>query len=315
MQEAKGANLSKERLNRIKRLKKAIIAIVLTMMIVPTIICIVLVVKVISLQNEVDDLLALKDKSDGTVMQEESTIDVAGSESETDTGNKEDEQTTEPPNDDNQTPDGDELPEGKYAYLTFDDGPSSNTMEILTILEKYEVKATFFVNGHTGDKMVSRYKAIVDMGHKLGIHTYSHDYDKVYGGLDKFADEVISLREYLFNITGEDVTLFRFPGGSSNTIVDDIKPYIKWLHDNGYEYWDWNASSGDATGKPITAQEIVNLCVEYADRGYKELVILMHDTASKDSTVEALPALIEALQARGYEIITIDERSTPVQHR
>ena len=207
------------------------------------------------------------------------------------------------------------LPEGKYAYLTFDDGPSANTMQILDILDNYGVKATFFVNGHTGEVMEERYKAIVDRGHAIGIHTYTHDYDTVYGGLDKFEQEIVSLRNYIFEVTGTDTTLFRFPGGSSNTRTDDIKPYIQWLNDNGYSYWDWNSSSGDASGTKPSAAEIVANCLVQADAGYKNLVILMHDLRPKDTTVEALPALIEALQARGYEIIAIDERSTPVQHR
>ena len=188
-------------------------------------------------------------------------------------------------------------------------------MQILDILDNYGVKATFFVNGHTGEVMEERYKAIVDRGHAIGIHTYSHDYYNVYGGLDKFEEEIVSLRKYILEVTGKDTTLFRFPGGSSNTRTDDIKPYIQWLNDNGYVYWDWNSSSGDASGTKPSAAQIVANCMEQADAGYKNLVILMHDTRPKDTTVEALPALIEALQARGYEIIAIDERSTPVQHR
>ena len=319
-EEGKNLEFKDDRKKRVARLKKMIIGLVITLIAVPTILCAVLVVKLVILQGKVNDMLDEKSKSENT------TAYSAESDSSTkgDTTANENQSSEE-----NTTPKGEEqsteeqstqepvvvepLPDGKYAYLTFDDGPSANTMQILDILDNYGVKATFFVNGHTGETMEERYKAIVDRGHAIGIHTYTHDYNTVYGGLDKFKEEIVSLRNYIKEVTGKDTTLFRFPGGSSNTRVDDIKPYIKWLTDNGYSYWDWNSSSEDAAGTKPSAAQIVENCLR--QDGYKNLVILMHDLKSKDTTVEALPALIEALQARGYEIIAIDERSTPVQHR
>ena len=313
----KNLEFKDDRKKRVAKLKKLIIGLVITLIAVPTILCGVLVVKLFILQDKVDEMLDEKNKLESTTeyiaqdsssteptTEQASATDESSSEETTEQESTTEEQTTAEP-----------LKDGKYAYLTFDDGPSSNTMQILDILDNYGVKATFFVNGHTGEVMEERYKAIVDRGHAIGIHTYSHDYNNVYGGLDKFEEEIVSLRKYILEVTGKDTTLFRFPGGSSNTRTDDIKPYIQWLNDNGYVYWDWNSSSGDASGTKPSAAQIVANCMEQADAGYKNLVILMHDTRPKDTTVEALPALIEALQARGYEIIAIDERSTPVQHR
>lgn len=326
-EEGKKLDFSDDRKKRVAKLKKLIMALVITLIAIPTILCIVLVVKLFILQDKVDNILDNRDKVENTTeytgettgnVEEGSTDSQTGSESQESQEQSSEEQTTEEQTTEEQTtetPSTEPLPDGKYAYLTFDDGPSANTMSILDILDNYGVKATFFVNGHTGSVMEERYKAIVDRGHAIGIHTFSHDYDNVYGGLDKFEEEIVSLRKYILEVTGKDTTLFRFPGGSSNTIADDIKPYIQWLNDNGYSYWDWNCSSGDATGKKITAEEIVANCMVQADAGYKNLVILMHDLRPKESTVEALPALIEALQARGYEIRAIDERSTLVQHR
>ena len=313
----KNLEFKDDRKKRVAKLKKLIVGLVITLIAIPTILCGVLVFKLFVLQDKVDNILDEKNKLENTTgyiaegeSTEESTSEIPSESEEASTEEtSEEESTTEEPTT------AEPLPEGKYAYLTFDDGPSANTMQILDILDNYGVKATFFVNGHTGEAMEERYKAIVDRGHAIGIHTYSHDYDNVYGGLDKFEEEIVSLRKYLLDVTGKDTTLFRFPGGSSNTRTDDIKPYIQWLNDNGYTYWDWNSSSGDASGTKPSAAEIVANCLVQADAGYTNLCILMHDLRPKDTTVEALPALIEALQARGYEIIAIDERSTPVQHR
>ena len=328
-EEGKKLEFKDDRQKRIAKLKKMIIGLVITLIAIPTLLCIVLVVRVVTLQGKVNDLLDEKNKSQSNSSYTEqsagsSTEDgTTSSNEEQSTGDKStegqstEEQSTEEQSTEEQSTDKpvviEPLPDGKYAYLTFDDGPSANTMQILDILDNYGVKATFFVNGHTGDVMEERYKAIVDRGHAIGIHTYTHDYDTVYGGLAKFEQEIVSLRNYIKEVTGKDTTLFRFPGGSSNSRVDDIKPYIQWLNDNGYSYWDWNSSSEDAAGTKPSAQQIVENCLR--QDGYKNLVILMHDLKPKDTTVEALPALIEALQARGYEIIAIDERSTPVQHR
>ncbi len=310
--ESNGFDISFKRRNRGKSMRVAMITLLVTLIVVPTTLCVVLLFRISSLQNEINELM----ESHSVVADNNSSTDGALSDGETTSSTEEqsstDEITTEIPT---ETTTVEPLPDGKYAYLTFDDGPSANTEAILDVLDQYGVKATFFVNGHTGSTMEARYKAIVDRGHALGIHTYTHKYDSVYGGIESFANEVESLRKYLYDITGVDVRLFRFPGGSSNTIVDDITPYIQWINDNGYSYHDWNCSSGDAESKKPTAQQIIDNCMVQVDQGYRNLVILMHDTKSKDTTVEALPMLIEKLVENGYEIRAIDERSVPVHHR
>ena len=316
-EEGKNLEFKDDRQKRVAKLKKMIIGLVITLIAIPTILCIVLVVKLVVIKGKVNNILDEKSKLENTTEYSEESSSSSGEDTSEQVTQSNTEDTTQQSTEEQTTTPVvvEPLPDGKYAYLTFDDGPSSNTMQILDILDNYGVKATFFVNGHTGEVMEERYRAIVDRGHAIALHTYSHDYSNVYGGLDKFEQEIVSLRNYIKEVTGVDTTLFRFPGGSSNSRTDDIKPYIQWLNDNGYSYWDWNCSSGDATGTKPSAEQIVANCLVQADAGYKSLVILMHDTKPKDTTVEALPALIEALQARGYEIIAIDERSTPVQHR
>lgn len=316
-EEGKNLEFKDDRQKRVAKLKKMIIGLVITLIAIPTILCIVLVVKLVVIKGKVNYILDEKSKLENTTEYSEEISSSSGEDTSEQIAQSDTEDTTQQSTEEQTTTPVvvEPLPDGKYAYLTFDDGPSANTIQILDILDNYGVKATFFVNGHTGEVMEERYKAIVDRGHAIALHTYSHDYNNVYGGLDKFEQEIVSLRNYIKEVTGVDTTLFRFPGGSSNSRTDDIKPYIQWLNDNGYSYWDWNCSSGDATGTKPSAEQIVANCLVQADAGYKNLVILMHDTKPKDTTVEALPALIEALQARGYEIIAIDGRSTPVQHR
>ena len=316
-EEGKNLEFKDDREKRVAKLKKMIIGLVITLIAIPTILCIVLVVKLVVIKGKVNNILDEKSKLENTTEYSEESSSSSGEDTSEQVTQSNTEDTTQQSTEEQTTTPVvvEPLPDGKYAYLTFDYGPTSNTMQILDILDNYGVKATFFVNGHTGEVMEERYRAIVDRGHAIALHTYSHDYSNVYGGLDKFEQEIVSLRNYIKEVTGVDTTLFRFPGGSSNSRTDDIKPYIQWLNDNGYSYWDWNCSSGDATGTKPSAEQIVANCLVQADAGYKSLVILMHDTKPKDTTVEALPALIEALQARGYEIIAIDERSTPVQHR
>ena len=316
-EEGKNLEFKDDRQKRVAKLKKMIIGLVITLIAIPTILCIVLVVKLVVIKGKVNNILDEKSKLENTTEYSEEISSSSGEDTSEQIAQSDTEDTTQQSTEEQTTTPVvvEPLPDGKYAYLTFDDGPSANTMQILDILDNYGVKATFFVNGHTGEVMEERYKAIVDRGHAIALHTYSLDYSNVYGGLDKFEQEIVSLRNYIKEVTGVDTTLFRFPGGSSNSRTDDIKPYIQWLNDNGYSYWDWNCSSGDATGTKPSAEQIVANCLVQADAGYKNLVILMHDTKPKDTTVEALPALIEALQARGYEIIAIDGRSTPVQHR
>lgn len=316
-EEGKNLEFKDDRQKRVAKLKKMIIGLVITLIAIPTILCIVLVVKLVVIKGKVNNILDEKSKLENTTEYSEEISSSSGEDTSEQIVQSDTEDTTQQSTEEQTTTPVvvEPLPDGKYAYLTFDDGPSANTIQILDILDNYGVKATFFVNGHTGEVMEERYKAIVDRGHAIALHTYSHDYNNVYGGLDKFEQEIVSLRNYIKEVTGVDTTLFRFPGGSSNSRTDDIKPYIQWLNDNGYSYWDWNCSSGDATGTKPSAEQIVANCLVQADAGYKNLVILMHDTKPKDTTVEALPALIEALQARGYEIIAIDGRSTPVQHR
>lgn len=203
----------------------------------------------------------------------------------------------------------------RKVYLTFDDGPSSNTDNILDILDTYGVKATFFVTGKEGAKAEASYRRIVEEGHTLGMHSYTHDYSVIYASEEAFMEDMEKLQRYLYDVTGVQSTYIRFPGGSSNKVSNvDMRLLITDVHEAGMEYFDWNVSSQDASSKPLTKEEILDNCLNSIER-FQNCIILMHDAGSKDSTVEALPELIEHIQAMEHtELLPITEDTVPVWH-
>lgn len=200
----------------------------------------------------------------------------------------------------------------RVAYLTFDDGPSAYTGKILETLRTYNVKATFFVNGYRGYH--SMYPRIVEEGHTLGNHTYSHEWGSVYKNPAAFKNEVVKLNEIIEEKTGVTPTVFRFPGGSNTTrcggsvstdpewqrTEDD--PYkmfsaaVNVLNDLNMEYFDWNVSARDAEGIKYTTSQLVNNVLSEA--GNKNtIIVLMHE---KEMTANALSSIIEALRDKGF---------------
>ncbi len=205
----------------------------------------------------------------------------------------------------------------KVAYLTFDDGPSCNTMKILDILDRYGVKATFFVVGKSGrDK---EYKAIVDRGHTIALHTYTHNYAKIYASEKAFFSELDKLSDKIYGLTGVRTKIIRFPGGSSNTVYRKycsglMAKLKKSVPAKGYYYHDWNVSSGDANGNNVAKSKLISN-VKGGCKGKNTVNILMHDTGSaKNTTVSALPSIIEYLLSQGYDIQPITEGSVLIQH-
>ena len=203
----------------------------------------------------------------------------------------------------------------RKVYLTFDDGPSSNTERILDILAQYDVKATFFVVGKEEEKYQELYQRIVAEGHTLGMHSYSHKYDEIYQSVDSYAQDLSRLQEFLYETTGVWCRYCRFPGGSSNTVSGvDMYDLITYLDEQDITYFDWNVSSGDASNSYISKEAIISNCMITLPK-YEESIILMHDASNKNTTVEALPALIEQIQAMDNTVIVpIGEDTEPIQH-
>ena len=206
--------------------------------------------------------------------------------------------------------------ENRKVYLTFDDGPSVNTGKLLDILAEYDVKATFFVLGKGKARYSDMYRRIVEEGHTLGMHSYSHEYRNIYASIEGFQKDLGELRELLYRETGVVSRFYRFPGGTSNAVSSgNVHEFISYLNAMDIAYFDWNLSAGDATTVPVTSDQIV----EQVMRGLpakRVAVVLMHDAASKGATVEALPKLIEAIRALddGTEILPITDETPLIQH-
>ncbi|MCR5720530.1 MAG: polysaccharide deacetylase [Lachnospiraceae bacterium] len=209
-----------------------------------------------------------------------------------------------------------EEPEAKHkVYLTFDDGPSIYTEEILDILDEYGVKATFFVQGKEDENSVKRLKDIAAGGHTIGMHSYSHKYSEIYSSLDDFAQDFALIRSYIYDNCGVQSVFYRFPGGSSNNVSDiDMHVFADYLAGQDVVFFDWNVSSGDAGKQKLSKDAIVrNSLLGIEDR--QENVILFHDSSSKHSTVLALPEIIESIQAMDDTVILpITAATKPVQH-
>lgn len=200
----------------------------------------------------------------------------------------------------------------KVVYLTFDDGPSDNTLKVLKILKKYNAKATFFV---TGFDKAEYMKNIVEEGHTIGLHTYSHNYGKIYSSEAEYFSDLEKIRKLVYEKTGVDTKIIRFPGGSSNTIS---KKYSKGImsrltgmvEDKGYKYFDWNVNSGDADSQNVSPSKILNN-VKRESSGVSNCVVLMHDTAVKDTTVKALDSICDYYKKQGYEFAGLTANSLP----
>ena len=202
----------------------------------------------------------------------------------------------------------------KVVYLTFDDGPSENTQAILDILNQYGAKATFFITGGHEDCRPLIKKAY-EAGHTIGLHTYSHDYKQVYSSVDAYFEDLEKVGEVAKEQIGYVPCFIRFPGGASNTVSAEYTPGImteltRKVQEKGYQYYDWNVSSGD--GSVCSADEIVQNST--TDK-YHHVMILFHDAATKDTTVEALPRVIEYYKNLGYEFRAIDRESFVSHHK
>ena len=206
----------------------------------------------------------------------------------------------------------------KVVYLTFDDGPSELTEPLLDMLDQCGVKATFFDVGIRIEKYPDLAAETVSRGHAVGLHSYDHDYGNVYSSLESFADSTFKAQAALQSATGVTSYLYRFPGGSSNLVHQkfgtlSMTACADWLTQNGFTYDDWNVSSGDANETPYTADEIADMVIDGVG-DMNTAVVLMHNIEGKESTIEALPKIVETLTAKGYTFGTLQAGGVTVHH-
>ena len=207
-------------------------------------------------------------------------------------------------------------PGNKIIYLTFDDGPGKYTQGLLDVLDKYNVKATFFVtNTHPDYQNMIAEEA--KRGHTVAIHSASHKYNQIYTSEQAFFDDLEQMNSIIKAQTGNDASIIRFPGGSSNTVSKDYCPGImtQLVNDvtaRGLLYCDWNVSSGDANSKPISTEQVVQNVISGV-QSHNVSVVLQHDI--KEFSVNAVEQIIQWGQANGYTFLPLTTSSPMSHHR
>lgn len=188
----------------------------------------------------------------------------------------------------------------KMAYLTFDDGPDDvNTPRILDILKMYGVVATFFVCGNMVDTYPGVLRRIFDEGHAIGNHSYNHNYSDLYSSPRNFLWQLEKTDEAIFDAIGVRPLIVRAPGGKTGAFTSE---YYPMLEKNGYVEYDWNVDSEDARARLKPAQNLIDRVEQQTRQKFDNdsAIILMHNTAAKTTTVDALPKIIQILKERGY---------------
>ena len=201
----------------------------------------------------------------------------------------------------------------KVIYLTFDDGPGPYTARLLDILNKYNVKVTFFVTGYNNNfnDLLKREK---DEGHTVGLHSYTHNYGLIYSSVDSYMEDLLNIQNKVKEYTGFESKIIRFPGGSSNTVSRKYQAGImseltKKTEELGFRYFDWTVVSGDAGNTKDSNQIIRN--VTGGIKEDKVNVVLMHDI--KSYTVDSVESIIEYGLSNGYTFAPLTLES-PVVH-
>ncbi len=196
----------------------------------------------------------------------------------------------------------------KICYLTFDDGPSKNTIKILDILKQYDAKATFFVIGNCicedNREILER---IVDEGHAIGLHANNHVYEKFYADETSFLKDYETLYKTLKDDYGIETALFRLPGGSAcKYLYGRGSEYVSRMQERGFSCFDWNVTGEDSVGTP-TVYSIQKNVFDRVFR-YERPIVLLHDSSIADTTVDALPGVIERIKENGYLFMTLENR-------
>ncbi len=323
--DAQAKNSRQDRAARVRRFKQMLFLGFFGIILLPTVLCILLMFRLHSLEQRVAVLYEayLKKEAERAEITEEKLepvmADGESAQTQPTAVNKEEaapeETVPEMPEDPMVTYHIENDGGIRKIYLTFDDGPGIYTDAILDILQEEGIKATFFVIGKEGEDYERLYKRIVDEGHALGMHSYSHKYYELYASEESFMNDMHKLQDYLERITGVRPVLYRFPGGSSNTVSQvPMQKLAGLLEAEGIRYFDWNVSSGDASGKGQSVDSLVYNCTVDITK-YNRAMILMHDSMDKRLTVEALPIIIDRLKdLESTAFVAVTDETPAIQH-
>lgn len=194
----------------------------------------------------------------------------------------------------------------KFIYLTFDDGPSYKvTNKVLDILKENEVQGTFFIIGNQVKDKEDVVKRIYEEGNGIGLHTYTHNFNKIYSNEDKFIQEMIICRSIINETIGVSTNIIRFPGGSYKHLNNN---YLKKLHDNKFKVYDWNADNSDGLNPKISPYSLYTKAIKVNDK-MQSIVLLLHCTDMNKNTCQALPQIIKYYKSQEYEFKIITEET------
>ncbi|CDD35158.1 putative uncharacterized protein [Roseburia sp. CAG:309] len=280
-----------KRKKRVKRIKKIIVVVCIVCLVLPLILSVFLLVRVNQMENKLNTLL-----SEEVSQQNPASGDVVEAKEKTATGGAVRAGT------------------GKKVYLTFDDGPSKETGKILDILQKRQVKATFFSIGREDTFSKKMYQRIVNEGHTLGMHSYSHQYKEIYQSMKTFQADYERISNCLTAATGIKPLYYRFPGGSTEVAGKlQMAELDAYFNAQGASYFDWNVIAANNTTDDVS----VNKMVESVMNGvalYDTSIVLLYDSVDRKMTAKSLDKILEQLINDGYEILPIDENTIPIHH-
>ena len=294
----------RQRRKRINRMKTGIVLTIAIWMIVSLLAIMILTVQVIKLNSKVY-ILEIQQTSKVSTSEEDASKDAEVSVEPDPYANV----ITGINSLENMAKDGDK----HRVYLTFDCNPGQNTEAILDVLARYNLKATFFVVGDETGENDAIYQRIVNEGHTLGMNSYSNQYSSIYSSTQSFEEDYTKISNFIYEKTGIESKLYRFPGGSSNRISNvNMAEFVRILNQKGVVYFDWNVSAGD-TAVDYTVDDVISNVTEGIMQ-YKTSVVLLHDDDNKTVTAEALEPLINKLKKMHADILPIDENTYVVQY-
>lgn len=196
-----------------------------------------------------------------------------------------------------------ETEDNKIIYLTFDDGPSVMTDIVLDILKEQDIKATFFLIGNQIADQKAVTKRIYEEGHSIGLHTFTHKFNRIYPNRQNFMKEMKQCQNEIYSVTGIRPNIIRFPGGSYKRLS---KSFLNTLHDNNFRVYDWNAYISDGINYKTPVSKLVNEATKTTVSEYP-IVLLMHCDYMHKNTCKALPIIIKYYKDKGFQFKTITE--------
>lgn len=199
----------------------------------------------------------------------------------------------------------------KVIYLTFDDGPGGkNTTDVLDILKKENVHATFFVIGEQIKGQEATLKRMVDEGHSIGLHSMTHKQNKLYSSNENFLNEMLQVQLLIKEVTGVNTNILRFPFGCNNNCYHLNQQLVDLLHDNNLKIFDWNTDSTDGAHHNANPSTFIKNAKSDKD----SVTLLMHCGYIHQNSVKALPEIIKYYKDNGYTFKTISEDTPEVFH-